>query len=66
MNYKKTDSVVVNFNKNASYQSMYEPVPYMPEFVRLKEVQEVQEVRKLNDVSPEEWDTAFRNYYNAK
>jgi hypothetical protein len=53
--YKMTDSVVVDFDKDNSYQSMHEPV--------LKE--EPKKVRKLNDVSPEEWDTAFRHYYNA-
>jgi hypothetical protein len=59
MNYKKTDSVVVNFNKNKSYQ-----FTYVPELLVDKE--EPKKVRKLNDASPEEWDNAFRNYYNAK
>lgn len=54
-----TDSVVLDFNKNKPYQ-----FTYVPELLVDKE--EPKRARKLNDASPEEWDKAFRDYYNAK
>jgi hypothetical protein len=58
-NRKMTDSVVLDFNKNKPYQ-----FTYVPELLVDKE--EPKRARKLNDASPEEWDKAFRDYYNAK